>query len=146
MLTAIRGVVRRGQVAGAELEATAPPQDALPVATAMLLTEHASAAVVKLAVNALDAPCARLAVVNTLVLVSTVTTTLVRSTAPELITQPLRVILLPGLDWEPGHERVTRMLGMTESGQSPVIEFDTVRPVHLLIPVATMVSVTEQTF
>jgi len=66
-------------------------QLSLPLAVTVLLTEHASAGAVKLAVKFADAPGARLGTVNTVLgavwLLTTVT--LFKVTFPEFLTVPL---------------------------------------------------------
>jgi hypothetical protein len=64
-MTAMRGVVTRVQVADALLLTTFSAQLSLPLAVTVLLTEHASAGAVKLAVKFAEPPGARLGTVNT---------------------------------------------------------------------------------
>ena len=64
-MTAMRGVVTRVQVADALLLTTVSVQLSLPLAVTVLLTEHASAGAVKLAVKFAEPPGARLGTVNT---------------------------------------------------------------------------------
>jgi hypothetical protein len=64
-MTAMRGVVTRVQVADALLLTTFSVQLSLPLAVTVLLTEHASAGAVKLAVKFAEPPGARLGTVNT---------------------------------------------------------------------------------
>jgi hypothetical protein len=84
-------VVTSGQVADALLETTAAVQASLPLAVTVLLTEHASAGAVKLAVKLAEAPGARLGTVNTVLgtawLLTTVT--LFSVTLPEFRTVPV---------------------------------------------------------
>ena len=90
-VAAMAGAVVSGQVADALLVTTVPVQASLPLAVTVLLTEHASAGVVKLAVKLAEAPTARLATFNTVLgedwLLTTVT--LFNAMLPEFRTVPV---------------------------------------------------------
>jgi hypothetical protein len=89
-VTAMAGAVESGQVADAKLVTTVPTHASLPLAVTVLLTEHASAGAVRLAVKFAEPPGARLGTVNTVLgedWLST-TTTLFRVTLPGLLTVP----------------------------------------------------------
>src|ERR1035437_4439535 len=90
-VTAMAGAVVSGQVADATLVTIVAVQASLPLAVTRLLTEHALAGTVKLAVKFADAPGARLGTVSTVLgedwLLTT--TTLFRVTLPGLLTVPL---------------------------------------------------------
>ena len=87
----IRGAVTNGQVADFVSVTTVAVQASLPLAITVLLTEHASAGAVKLAVKLVETPGARLGTVNTVLgtdwLLTTVT--LFNVTLPEFLTVPL---------------------------------------------------------
>ena len=90
-MTTMRGAVTRVQVADAVFETLTAEQASLPLPVAVLLTEHASAGVVKLAVKFAEAPGARLAKLRTVLgdawLLTTVT--LFKVTLPEFRTVPV---------------------------------------------------------
>jgi hypothetical protein len=90
-VTTIRGVVTSVQVAEALLVAMIAEQASLPLAVTALLTEHASAGAVKLAVKFADAPGARLGTVRTVLGTawSLTTVTLFKVTLPEFLTVPV---------------------------------------------------------
>ena len=90
-MTAMRGTVTSGQVADALLLTWASVQLSLPLAVTVLLTEHASAGAVKLALKLADAPGARLGTVSTVLGEAwwLTTTTLFRVTLPGLLTVPV---------------------------------------------------------
>jgi hypothetical protein len=85
------GVVISGQVADAVFVTMTRVQLSLPVAVTVLLTEHALAGAVKVAVKIADAWDARLGTVNTVLgeawLLTTVT--LFKVTLPEFVTVPV---------------------------------------------------------
>ena len=89
-VTVMPGAVTNVQVADALLVTTVPTHASLPLAVTVLLTEHASAGAVRLAVKFAEPPGARLGTVNTVLgedWLST-TTTLFRVTLPGLLTVP----------------------------------------------------------
>jgi len=90
-VTVIPGAVTSGQVAEALWVTMLSEQASLPLAVTVLLTEHASAGAVKLAVKLAEAPGARLGTVNTVLgdawLLTTVT--LFKVTLPEFPTVPV---------------------------------------------------------
>jgi hypothetical protein len=87
----MRGVVTSVQVADALLLTAVSAQLSLPLAVTVLLTEHASAGAVKLAVKLADAPGARLGTVSTVLGEAWLltTATLFKVTLPEFLTVPL---------------------------------------------------------
>jgi hypothetical protein len=90
-VTTIRGAVTNGQVADFVSVTTVAVQASLPRAVTVLLMEHASAGVVKLAVKLAVAPAAKLGTVNTVLGVDWLltTVTLFRATLPEFLTVPV---------------------------------------------------------
>ena len=85
------GAVPSGQVADALLVTLSAVQASAPVATAVLLTEHALSGAEKLALKFADTPGARLATFNTVVGDAWLSTTVTsfKVTLPELRTVPL---------------------------------------------------------
>jgi hypothetical protein len=85
------GAVISVQVAEAVFVTGAEVQLSLPVAVTVLLTEHASAGAVKLAVKFADAPGARLGTLRTVLGTAwlSVTVTAFNVTLPEFLTVPL---------------------------------------------------------
>ena len=89
-VTVMPGAVTNVQVADALLLTTVSVQLSLPVAVTALVTEHALAGAVKLAVKLADTPGARLATVKTVLGEAWLltTATLLRVTLPEFLTVP----------------------------------------------------------
>ena len=97
-------------------------------------------------VKAADAPGARLAVVNTVVLGpgrSLDTTMLVKVTSPVLLTVPPKVAVEPGDPGSAGQVAVTAMRGVVRIGQIALAESETAPP-QRLFALAVNVSDTEQ--
>jgi hypothetical protein len=85
----MREVVTSVQVADALLLTTACVQLSLLLAITVLLTEHASAGAMKLAVKFADAPGARLGTVNTVPAWLLTTVTVFKITLPAFLTVPV---------------------------------------------------------
>jgi hypothetical protein len=90
-VTTMPGAAVSAQFAEALALTRALVQASLPLAVTALVTEHASAGAVKLAVKLADTPGARLAKVNTVLGEAwlLMTATLFRVTLPEFLTVPL---------------------------------------------------------
>src|ERR1035437_8523782 len=89
LVTMIPGVVVSGQVADAVFVTRTLVQLSLPVTVTVLLTEHAPAGTVKVAVKFVHAPGVRLGTVNTVPIWLLTTTTLFKVTLPGLQTVPV---------------------------------------------------------
>ncbi len=142
----MRGVVTSVQVADALLLTMASEQLSLPLAVTALVTEHASAGAVKLAVKFADAPGARFATVSTVLgeawLFTTVT--LFKVTLPEFLTVPLKVIKPPVATGVAGQASVTAMAGAVVIGQVVATVFVTMVVAQMSLPRPLKVVVTEQ--
>ena len=134
------------QVADWVAVATTPAQVLLPVAVTTLVTEHALAGEVKVAVKLAEAPGARLGTVNTVAgdaWLST-TVTLMSATLPGLLTVPEYVIGFPVITWFAGQFKVTAMRGEPVTEQVVVAELVTTLPAQLSRERAVNVDVMEQ--
>jgi hypothetical protein len=121
-------------------------QLSLPVAVTVLLTEHAPAGAMKLALKFADAWDARLGRVSTVLgeaWLST-TVTLFKVTLPEFVTVPVYVIKPPAAAGTTGQASVTPMPGVVVTVQVVEMVFVTVLSVQMLWPVPLKAVVTVQ--
>src|ERR1035437_3804735 len=146
LVTLMPGVVISLQVADAVLVTMTPVHLSLPVAVTVLLTEQASRGAVKLAVKFAEAPGTSVAtgMSGVFPLWLLITTILFKVMLPVFRTMPLEVTEPPGTSRASGQASVTTMPGVVTSGQVADAVFVTTTAVHLSLPVAITVLLTEQ--